>query len=292
MREDRLKFGTIVIATDLGTTASTALRYGQAIARLHGSTLVIVHAIDPVAYAFPEGAPEEIAAHKVAREELKKFEEETRREGIQVHSVVTSGVICDRILQAVQDHHADLLILGTRARSEAGQVALGTVARQLLARTPCPILAISPNADAHMRWAGRWRRVLIATDFSAASLTAMGYAHRIANENLLVLHVLPAVGPMKRSCLLEKLRFLAPFNESHTVPVEHFVVSGEPGAVIANYAREHHADLVVLGAPPDELTPERFHTSTVLEVISKAPCPVICVRASGHVSTMEILEEV
>jgi nucleotide-binding universal stress UspA family protein len=292
MFEDRLKFGTIVIATDLGATASSALRYGQAIARLHGSTLIIVHVIDPVAYAFPTGASEALIAQQAAREELRKFEEEVREEGIQVHSVVESGVICDRIVQAVQDHHADLLILGTRAKTEAGQVALGTVARQLLSRTPCPLLAVSPTADEHMPWAGRWRRVVVATDFSTASLTALGCAHRIAHENLLVLHVPFKDIPEQHSLLIEKLRFLAPFNESHTVPVEHFVVSGDPGETIAEYARKHHADLVVLGAPSNELTPEHFYTSTVLEVISHAPCPVLCVPAAGHVSFMEVFKEV
>lgn len=291
MLQERLKFGTIVIATDLGKTASSALRYGQEIARLHGSLLVLMHVIDPVAFAFPKGAPETISAHVAAREELKKIEEEVRKEGIQVHSVIESGIICDRILQAVQDHNADLLILGTRSKTEIGQVALGTVARQLLARTSCPILTVSPNADEHKLWDGRWRRVMVATDFSAASLTALGCAHRIAHEHLLVLHV-PAEGISTTSRFLERLRFLAPFNESHTVPVEHFVVSGEPGEIIAQYAREHRADLLVLGAPQDELTPEHFYGSTVLDVISKAPCPVLCVPASGHVAALDVPEEI
>lgn len=33
METNKLKFGTIVVATDLGSTASTTLRYAQAIAR-------------------------------------------------------------------------------------------------------------------------------------------------------------------------------------------------------------------------------------------------------------------
>ncbi|MGB0122697.1 MAG: universal stress protein [Silvibacterium sp.] len=290
MLTSRLKFGTIVVATDLKDTASSALRYAQAIARLHESTLVIVHVIDPVGYAFPSGTPESLAEDQAARDELKKIEEDIRRQGIPVHSIVGSGVICERILQAVSDHHADLLVLGTRAKTEAGRVALGTIARQLLAKAPCPVLTVSPDADAYLPWAGRWRHVLVATDFSAASLSALGCAHRIAHEQLIALHAAGHPNEHERSRRLEQLRFLAPFNESHTVPVEHIVASGDAAELIAEHARRFHADLVVLGSPANELTEEDFHSSTVLQVISHVTCPVLCVPSARDASAAEIIQ--
>src|ERR1700739_1972395 len=107
----RLQFNTIVVATDFTDTASSALRYAQAVALRHKSVLVVVHVIDPVSYAFPAGAPESTTADRAACEELQRIEEETRRQGIPVHSLVETGVVYERILQAVQDHHADLLVV-------------------------------------------------------------------------------------------------------------------------------------------------------------------------------------
>ena len=288
MQTSRLKFETIVVATDLQDTASSALRYAEAIAHLHGSMLVVVHVIDPVGYAFPGGAPESLAEDQAARDELKMIVEDIRRRRIPVRSVVGSGVICERILQAVSDHHADLLVLGTRAKTEAGRVALGTIARQLLAKAPCPVLTVSPDVDAFLPWAGRWRHVLVATDFSAASLSALGCAHRIAHEQLMALHAAHCSNEQDRSRCLERLRYLAPFNESHTVPVEHLVTSGDAGELIGEHARTFHADLVVLGSPANELTEEDFHSSTVLQVISKVKCPVLCVPFAGASSTTDI----
>ena len=166
MNHNILKFGTIVVATDLNYPASEALRYAQVMARMYQSVLVVVHVIDPLAYAFPEGAPLFLAANQAAAAELKKIEEETMALGIPVHSVMVSGTVCDRILQTMKDHNADLLVLGTRAKTEAGRVALGTVARQLLARSRCPVLTVSPDAARSLPWAGCWGRVLAATDFS------------------------------------------------------------------------------------------------------------------------------
>jgi nucleotide-binding universal stress UspA family protein len=278
-----LQFNTVAVATDLSDASSAALRYAQSIARTYQSTLVVVHVIDPLAYAFPEGAPAFLEANKAAREELNRIEEDARSQGIAVHSVVESGVVCERILQSVHGHHADLLVLGTRARTEAGRVALGTIARQLLARAQCPIMTISPDAALSMPWAGRCRRVLAATDFSPASIAGLKFAHQIALRQLIALHV--SSDEDQRS--QEKLRYLAPFNESHSVPVEHIVVSGDAGERIAEYAAKFGADLVVLGSPIEELAEEDLHTSTVLQVISKVSCPVLCVPCALNEASAE-----
>jgi nucleotide-binding universal stress UspA family protein len=243
---------------------------------MYDSTLVLVHVIDPLAYAFPNGAPSLLSANTAAAAELKKIEEETSALGIPVHSVIESGIVCERILQVMSEHHADLLLLGTRAKTEAGRVALGTVARQLLARSRCPIMTISPDALNSLPWAGCWRRVLAATDFSPASVRALHCAHQLALRQLVLLHVRQGEPGTEDSRCRERLRFLAPFNESHTVPVEHIVDSGSAGKLIAEYAERFGADLVVLGSPENELAEENFATSTVLQVISKVKCPVLC----------------
>ncbi|MGH9588075.1 MAG: universal stress protein [Acidobacteriaceae bacterium] len=60
--DSTLHFNTIVIATDLTGSVTPALQYAEAIARMHNSVLVVVHVIDPVGYAFPDGAPAFAAA--------------------------------------------------------------------------------------------------------------------------------------------------------------------------------------------------------------------------------------
>lgn len=292
MRKDALKFKMIAVATDLSKAGSSALRYAEAIARRHDSDLVIVHVIDPVGYAFPAGTPDSLAADQAARDEVKRIEEDTRRRGITVHSVIESGVICECIVQSLLDHRADLLVLGTRAKSEAGRVALGTVARQLLAKAPCSILIISPDTDASLPLAGQWRRILAATEFSAASLAALHLAQSIAQEQLLVLHAGRCGNEHQCSHCLERLRFLAPFKESHTVAVNHIVASGEAGEVIAAYSRSFGADLVVLGSPDNELSTEDFPASTILQVISRVSCPVLCVPSPGDSDAREVIQGV
>lgn len=270
-------FETIVVATDFSEQSSSTLRYAQAIALCHGAKLVLVHVIDPIGYAFPTGVSSSLSADQAAREELNRVEERLRADAIPVHSVVETGDICDLILQTVRDDGGDLLILGTRGKTGVGRAALGVVARQLLTRTECPILTVTPDVEPLMPWAGKWRTVLLATDFSPCSLSALTAAHRIAHVRLTVLHSAGAQSDVERRNQLERLRFLAPMNESHTVPVEHIVTMGEAGPVIVDFVLKHQVDLVVLGGPTTILAEEDVQTSTVLQVISGVHCPVLCI---------------
>jgi nucleotide-binding universal stress UspA family protein len=272
-------FETIVVATDCSQGSSSTLRYAQAIALQHGAKLVLVHVIDPMGYAFPAGVPSSLSVDQTAREELNRVEEQLRAQGIPVHSVVETGDICELILQTMRDHGGDLLVLGTRGKTGGSRAALGAIARQLLAKTELPILTVTPDVESLMPWAGKWRTVLLATDFSTCSLAALTAAHRIAHRLLTVLHSSVTEGEVEHRHHLEQLRFLAPMNESHTVPVEHIVTTGEAGQAIVDFVLKHQIDLVVLGSPATMLSEEDMHTSTVLQVISGVHCPVLCIPA-------------
>jgi len=287
----RFSFKTIVVATDLTHSGSCALQYAQRIAQLHRSKFVVEYVIDPAGYAFPEGMSESVASDQRTRDALRQIEDEISDQGIPTHSVVETGVIYDCILQAAIDHQADLLVLGTHATAKIGRAALGTVARRLLATAPCPILTVPPAANSNIASAGDWNNVLVATDFSDASLDALNRAQAIVRRQLIVLHVTDDPASSSHQRHLELLRFLAPFNESHTVPVEHVVAAGEAGEVIAEHADRLHADLVVLGSPIDERDGEEFETSTVLQVISNVSCPVLCVPFARDASMADVVNE-
>ncbi len=274
MNNHLLKFQTIALATDLKSDSSSALRYAQTMARMYQATLVLIYVIDPLTNAFPYSTPHLVEAAAAA--ELKRLEEETTAQGIAVHSVVQIGPVCEQILQTVSDYRADLLLLGAHDKSNVDRAALGTIARQLLNKSRVPIMTVSRDAADSLPWAGCWRSVLAATDFSPASVNAVQCAHQLALRQLIVVHVANSEKGHECTHCREKLRLLAPFNESHTVPVEHFLTEGNSGQAIAEYAQKFAVDLVVLGSPVDELANEALPISTIVQVVSKVNCPVLC----------------
>lgn len=285
-------FRTIVAATDFSEESSAALRCAQAIARQQRAMLLLIHVIDPVGYAFPAGAPASVDRDAAAHDELARIEAEVRQQGIPVHSRVETGIVCERILLSLRDHKAALLVLGTKAITGAGRAALGAVTRQLLAHSPCPILTVAPEDPARPRTPGLWKNVLAATDFSAASLSALHYAQRVASGHLIVLHSARCGRHLECPNCLERLRFLAPFDEAHGLPVDHFVTGGDPAEMIVDAAARLFPDLIVLGAPSPAHEAADLESSTVAQVISAVSCPVLIVPESRTRYEDELIEEV
>ncbi len=66
---------------------------------------------------------------------------------------------------------------------------------------------------------------------------------------------------------MTRLQMLAPFNESHTLPVEHLVA----------VARRVRPDLLALGAPPVAIDNGHLDNSSVYHAIIESHCPVLLV---------------
>ena len=118
---------------------------------------------------------------------------------------------------------------------------------------------------------------LRANDLSDAGIAALDVAQRIAGRGLVVLHSTQCGKEQQCSHCMTRLQLLAPFNESHTLPVEHLVASGAVTTAIASVARRVHPDLLVRGAPPVAIDSGHLDDSTVYRTIIQSHCPVLLV---------------
>ena len=84
---------------------------------------------------------------------------------------------------AIEADDVDLIVLGTHGRTGAEKLLLGSVAEEIFRRSPVPVLTIGPGVRSSTHNAGRFRRVLFATDLSPESLAAAPYAITLAQEN-------------------------------------------------------------------------------------------------------------
>jgi nucleotide-binding universal stress UspA family protein len=266
-------FKKIVYVGDLSREPSYGLRYTQQLAHERHAELVLVHSLDPLVYALPGAELRDGAAEA----ELTAMEHDPQRHGANHDSLVQREQICAEILGEARRHSASLLVLSTAGRTEAGSMALATMARLLLADTPCSILTIPTLVEsaALPRW--MWQNVIAATDFSDAGIAALDVAQRIAGRGLVVLHSTQCGKEQQCSHCMTRLRLLAPFNESHTLPVEHLVASGVVTTAIASVARRVHPDLLVLGAPHVAIDSGHLDNSTVYHAIIESHCPVLLV---------------
>jgi nucleotide-binding universal stress UspA family protein len=268
-------FDKIAYVGDLAGGASYGLRYAQQLAHERNAELVLVHSLDPVVYALPGAALRDGAA--IA--ELTAMEHDPQRHGANHDSLVQREQICAEILGEARRHSASLLIIGTAGQTAAGSMALATMARLLLPDTPCSILTIPTPAESEALPRLLWQNVMAATDFSDAGISALDVAQRIARRGLVVLHSTQCGKEQQCSLCMTRLRLLAPFNESHTLPVEHIVAPGAVTAALTAAAQRVHPDLLVLGAPTIGIDSACLDDSTVYRAIVESHCPVLLVPA-------------
>jgi nucleotide-binding universal stress UspA family protein len=271
--ETGFPFKKIVFIGDLSGEPSYGLRYTQKLAHERHAELVLVHSLDPIVYALPGAELRDRAANA----ELTAMDHDPQHHGANHDSLVQREQIRTEILAEARRHSASLLVLSTAGRTSAGKMALATMARLLLAETPCSILTIPTPADSAPlpRW--MWQDVVAATDFSDAGVVALEVAQRIAGRGLLVLHSTQCGKEQQCNHCMARLQMLAPFNESHTLPVEHLVASGLLTTALASVEQRAHADLLVLGAPHVAIDSGHLDDSTVYCAIVESHCPVLLV---------------
>jgi nucleotide-binding universal stress UspA family protein len=141
--------------------------------------------------------------------------------------------------------------------------------------------------------------ILHPTDFSDSSNYALQIAADLARQNdavLFILHVAESLGAENatfgevtselepesyRRRLEDDLRRSVPPPEG--VRVQYLLAEGSPGPAIADAARRHEADLIVMGThAPANVLSRLFTGSVADEVIHVAPCPVLVTRLPGR----------
>jgi nucleotide-binding universal stress UspA family protein len=136
------------------------------------------------------------------------------------------------------------------------------------------------------------RQILVPIDWSASSVRAFRLATSLAREHggrLLLLHVvpLPAVmyGPPAESYLDHLREELDRMKGSDPgVGAECLLAEGDPARAILSAVREGRCDLIVMGTHGRKGLNRLLTGSVAEEVVRKAPCPVLTVKAEGPVA--------
>jgi nucleotide-binding universal stress UspA family protein len=138
-------FETIVWATDGSEHADRALPYVKELARANGSRIVAVHANELLRGRF--GGDPLLADEPDLRERIEGQVGELRADGFDAELKVTTGTgeIPELVARAAVDVDADLIVLCTHGHGSIKSAVVGSVARGLLHRSPCPVLAIPPE---------------------------------------------------------------------------------------------------------------------------------------------------
>ena len=140
----------VLVATDFGDAAETALNYGRDLARRFGAKLHLVHVVDDLdaRLSFVPGLPIEIGRLQVDLEtELRRdlealLTEEDRRDLRAEAVLLASSVPAAAITSYAHEHGIGLIVVGTHGRGPVAHLFLGSVAERVVRTSPCPVLTV------------------------------------------------------------------------------------------------------------------------------------------------------
>jgi nucleotide-binding universal stress UspA family protein len=133
---------TILHPTDFSECSAAAVPVARALVRDRGARLILLHAISLV------DVPH--LREPVCRESLAALREHVAGPDLEcpVETRLRFGTPPEEILRAAGELECDLIVLGTHGRSGLGRLLLGSVAEEVLRRSPCPVLLVKPPLPA------------------------------------------------------------------------------------------------------------------------------------------------
>jgi nucleotide-binding universal stress UspA family protein len=279
-----LRIKNVLYATDLSFAAERALPYAYGIARRHGATIYVVHAIQPDIYPFvpPTQWPKMAEDEEVFRRE-SKAELEKQLEDVPHDLIFERGNVAQVLARIIDKKKIDLLVMGTHGRAAVQTALVGSVAEEMFRNAACPVLTVGPNVAAKPGYVGELKRILYATDFSVVSLAAAPFAVSLARESraqLILLHCIEhAYDDVKG--LRHRLADLVPFGAELSAEPDCIVERGQPVKKILEVAEGHGADLIVLGIHTTShrrIELDQFLHPGVFKIVTEAKSPVLTVR--------------
>lgn len=284
----------ILYLTDFSQPSEQALPYAIAMARKYGAKVHSLHVFIPAPYAgkTPGMAAAGLEAEEeIARTEMQRIE--SQLSGLQHQEIVESGLsLRAAVDQAIREYEIDLIVMGTHGRTGPERLLLGSVTEEVFRRSNVPVLTIGPSVRTGAHSAGRFHRVLFATDFTPASVAAAPYAVSLAEETearLILLHVVRMPEEPKEEArfetsvaeLIHRLYEVVPEEAQLAIPPQIAIEYGNPGDMIIEAAKDRGADVIVMGvrsAAGHLGVATHVQRATAHEVVAHASCPVLTIR--------------
>lgn len=289
---------TILVATDLSAPARHAVQRALLLSSVAGGAVHVLHVLELDALdSLRELLGADLAATKAAlaadaSERLAQLvSDAASRGGVAAQTRVVAGTPLAVIAGEAEALDAGLLVLGARGESFLRHAMLGSTAARLLRKSAGrPVLVVKqpPRED--------YGKVLVAVDFSPASLLAIREAVRWApGADLVLLHAfeLPFEGKLRSAGVEDQVirQYIAEGVEARRGQVRELaasaglaagsysvrVIRGDPSQQIIAMEQEYDADLLVVGKHGTHITEELLLGSVTKHVLAEAQGDVLVV---------------
>jgi nucleotide-binding universal stress UspA family protein len=300
-------FNKILFATSAAAPCDHAARVAFDMAQRYHAEIIVFHVLGVPTRGYSQIVKDVSTGDEVVLDdnyrdlvidEIKNYYEAQLKKIKKYTIEVVIGFPHREILRIARQIAPDIIIMGGSTGGADTSVYkkgfIGSTFQKVAKAAHCPVLVV--NRPAASFWGGI-SNIVFGTDFTSAADGAFEFAFKIAKELACEFHIFHAldltgigVNQFATQEMIEdrirkarqqiRSRYVSLMGEFKNYSVE--VWEGIPFIEIVKYAREHHADLIVMAHhTPKPDAPEAELGSIVEQVILRANCPVVSINKSS-----------
>jgi nucleotide-binding universal stress UspA family protein len=151
MQDCKVSYKRVMASLDLSSFSEPTFQHAYTLAKALGAELVLLNVINSRGLeALDKLAAEGYAVSReryvetVMADRKSIFEREfiPLAQGVKVSLVFKVGLPYDEIIKAAKDEAIDLIVMGTKGRSNLAGTLFGTTAEKVFRRAPCPVVSV------------------------------------------------------------------------------------------------------------------------------------------------------
>ncbi len=138
---------TILLATDLSPASGAATEQATELAVRLGARLLVVNVIGLMQGMVPISRSRSVEEREARTLAVQAVVSAARSAGADATFLLWEGDAADGIPAAAEAEAADMIVVGTHARTGVGRYLLGSVSDEVVHRAPCPVLVVRSRPE-------------------------------------------------------------------------------------------------------------------------------------------------
>jgi len=138
----------ILLAYDGFPYSDHALERTAELATEKGGSVTVLSVVPPDARGSKSGGHVGIRPH--AHEDVARAHESLAAQGLESEMRIEHGEPSEEILRVAEEGAYELIVVGSRGLGRLGRLMLGSVSRDVVAGSPCPVMVVAKDGSEHL----------------------------------------------------------------------------------------------------------------------------------------------
>lgn len=265
----------ILVPTDFSSTANSALRYAEALARHWNAGLDAIHVYN---FEYLEQNLSDRLRHALREEKMeaahRNFNEEMKEMGLansdKIEPVLREGYAGEETVAYALEQEVDLIVMGTRKEHNTLEKIFGSVSTDVVRRAQCPVLVVPEGASFESI-----EHIGYATDFNLSDAHAFDDLKKFTQDFKAKLHLVHVTDEGERDSMVAELSDKGWFESteqdvSFTMLRNDSIVDGLDG-----FAKEKDLDMMAMFIPHRSFWERLFHRSFTRRMVFHSNLPLL-----------------